>query len=227
MKSVVDERTWQANELNFKLQREIEDLKGHVQQLRKEKHETTQRMTEMELELKTLKLVFNAQSQLIGSHAGGHLYMPPTVKQSESNDGLGERLERFSNNNSSSNSRNQVRRRNSLNLKFGTVTENHEEHFVEPLSEEISSISNGSKVGDYELMDQLCQKYAVPNLLLVNTSTPNNGPAYNREEDTRIQNAASQSDHVVMQMEKDTLDLRRELQDAVAGKKKAENRILA
>lgn len=85
-----------------------------------------------------------------------------------------------------------------------------------------------SEAQEKELLEKLVQKYkygnasatkgATNNSITTNTTNGNGGGGGGA--------GGEDENQVVMQMEKDTFDLRRELQDAVAGKKSAEQRIL-
>lgn len=225
VKTLVDERTWQANELNYKLQREVEELKGQVQELRKERQETNHRMSELELEIKTMRIVFGAQLQALGGVGA--------VNGSLSQLSMGQQLSRINHHNSSA-GHNEVQqqqqsestpissramKRNSLNIKYGVL--NEQENPLEVLA--------GDRESEMELMEKLVQKY--------NYGAVGGGAAQQQQQQNGTTSSINttngngtadreQENHVVMQMEKDTFDLRRELQDAVAGKKSAEQRIL-
>lgn len=191
--------------MNFKLQREVEDLKLQVHQLRKEKQDTNQRLGDLETELKTLKIIFTNTSQFGNSNLLLH-----SMKTAE-NDFKNLHEERQAN-----------KKRNSLNLKYGQMNES--------LENEIEALTSSNTVQtiDYELMEKLCQRYSVPNLLSPPANAkvmfPNNNN-FNDSMGKAVANSSTNSD--LVQLEKDTFDLRRELQDAVAGKKQAESKIAA
>lgn len=243
VKTLVDERTWQANELNYKLQREVEELKSIVHELKKDKQETGHRLKELELEVKTMRIVFGAQLHALGGVGvqqinGSQLSLAQQVASSLRNNNSSSLI-----NNTSSNLHNdtllmdrerqaestpissrpqqQQNQRNHLNIKYGVL--NEQEGPLEVLP-------NGGKdlevAQEVELMEKLVQKYNYgssngkgSNATTTNSikqTTTNNGNGSNGGDENQV----------VMQMEKDTFDLRRELQDAVAGKKSAEQRIL-
>lgn len=212
----MDERSWQANELNYKLQRDVEDLKGQVQELKKEKLETNHRLSELELEIKTMRIVFGAQLQALGgvgamngngtSSSVGQLSMAQQVAVSLRNASQSPLPQRQMVNESTPLST----RRNQLNIKYGVLNEQES-----PL-EVLSSTGAEMEAQEKELMEKLLQKYK--------TTSINNNNSNNNGETAAMK--VRDSEHVVMQMEKDTFDLRRELQDAVAGKKSAEQRVL-
>lgn len=207
----MDERSWQANELNYKLQRDVEDLKGQVQELKKEKQDTNHRLSELELEIKTMRIVFGAQLQALGgvgamngngtSSAAGHLSMAQHVAASLQSPLRGEQRQMVNESTPLS------AQRNHLNIKYGVLNEQESPLEVLPSGGGSADVESQEK----ELMEKLLQKYKTTSI------NSNNGETAVKSRD---------SEHVVMQMEKDTFDLRRELQDAVAGKKSAEQRVL-
>ena len=207
----MDERTWQANELNYKLQREVEELKQQVQELRRERQETSHRMSELELEVKTMRIVYGAQLQALGGMGvvnGGNLSQQVSAasmrQQSPyagnlSTGSLKETSGRQQAESTPLSSRPGQGRNGQLNIKYGVLNEH--ENPMEVLAGEEQEV---------QLMEKLCLKYNRPSAATNSITT----------------NGTGEDDQVVMQMEKDTFDLRRELQDAVAGKKSAEQRIL-
>lgn len=229
VKTLVDERTWQANELNYKLQREVEELKGQVHELRKEKQETGHRLSELELEIKTMRIVFGAQLQALG---GVGAVNGSASQLSIAQQVAAATLQRNSSLNSSSgDSRQQLTestpvssRRGHLNIKYGVL--NEQDSPMEVLS---GGGGGGGAGGDekeaqeVELMEKLVQKYKYGGRGGTNQNNNSNNSITTNGNGEVV---AETESHVVMQMEKDTFDLRRELQDAVAGKKSAEQRIL-
>lgn len=215
----------------------MEELKGQVHELRKDKQETGHRLSELELEIKTMRIVFGAQLQALGGGGGhgvmngGQLSMAQQVAASLRNSPL-------SNSHSESlimdqqqhqrqaestplSSRSQ---RNQLNIKYGVLNEHQES----PSEVVLSGGKESSEAQEKELLEKLVQKYkygnasatkgATNNSITTNTTNGNGGGGGGA--------GGEDENQVVMQMEKDTFDLRRELQDAVAGKKSAEQRIL-
>lgn len=225
----------------------MEELKSIVHELKKDKQETGHRLKEMELEIKTMRIVFGAQLQALGGVGvqqinGSQLSLAQQVASSLRNNNSSSLI---NNNNHSSNLHNdtllmdrerqaestpissrpqqqQQNQRNHLNIKYGVL--NEQEGPLEVLA-------NGGKdlevAQEVELMEKLVQKYnygnsngkgsnATTTTNSIKQTTTNNGNGSNGGDENQV----------VMQMEKATFDLRRELQDAVAGKKSAEQRIL-
>lgn len=220
----MDERTWQANELNYKLQREVEELKGHVQELRKDKQETSHRLSELELEIKTMRIVFGAQLQALGGGTSG--LANGSMNQMSIAQQVAATLRNSSPLNNSRDSQQQNEStpissrtaasapRSQLNIKYGILNEQDSPLEVLPDKEAAQEV---------ELMEKLLAKYKYGGAANGTNSIKANGEAAAAAATAADRESEN---HVVMQMEKDTFDLRRELQDAVAGKKSAEQRIL-
>lgn len=103
---------------------------------------------------------------------------------------------------------NRLAHRSSLNINYGTIS-NHddvdlgfptEDDIILPMNQQFNDIRKAEKL-----------KYSQSN------------GKHSRES---VDHDAPTSDGHIVQMEKDTLELRRELQDALAGKKQAENKVL-
>lgn len=234
VKTLVDERTWQANELNYKLQREVEELKGQVHELKKDKQETSHRLSELELEIKTMRIVFGAQLQALQGGAvngsANQLSMAQQLAVSLRNASLGQNNSEQLSQQMESTPLTNRQQRNQLNIKYGVLNEQESPLEVLPGG---NNLGGGVEMEahEVELMEKLLQKYkyrggggAPGNNNQMNNLNGNNSITTNNNN--AAADLPSDSDQVVMQMEKDTLDLRRELQDAVAGKKSAEQRIL-
>lgn len=97
--------------------------------------------------------------------------------------------------------------RSNLNLNYGTIS-NHEDAELGFPTEDDIILPMNQQFNDIRKAEKL--KYSQSN------------GKHSRESD----HDASTSDGHIVQMEKDTLELRRELQDALAGKKQAENKVL-
>lgn len=211
----------------------MEELKGQVHELRKDKQETGHRLSELELEIKTMRIVFGAQLQALGG-GGGHgvngvqLSMAQQVlRNSPLSNSHSESLimdQQQHQRQAESTPLSSRSQRNQLNIKYGVLNE-HQESPSEVLT---SGGKESSEAQEKELLEKLVQKYkygnasatkgATNNSITTNTTNGNGGGGGG--------GLGEDENQVVMQMEKDTFDLRRELQDAVAGKKSAEQRIL-
>lgn len=97
--------------------------------------------------------------------------------------------------------------RSSLNLNYGTIS-NHEDTDLGFPTEDDIILPMNQQFNDIRKAEKL--KYSQSN------------GKHSRESDQDTQT----TDGHIVQMEKDTLELRRELQDALAGKKQAENKVL-
>lgn len=106
------------------------------------------------------------------------------------------------------------RNRQSLNINYGTINQedsldfNAEGEILRPMNQQFNDIRKAEKI-KYVQSNGCSSSFGV--IDHNNYTTPEN----------------EQNDGQLVQMEKDTLDLRRELQDTIASKKQADNRILA
>lgn len=104
---------------------------------------------------------------------------------------------------------NRTANRSTLNLHYGTIS-NHEDTDLGFPTEDDIILPMNQQFNDIRKAEKL--KYSQSN------------GKHSRESSEHHE--ATTSDGHIVQMEKDTLELRRELQDALAGKKQAENKVL-
>lgn len=191
-------------------------------------------MSEMELEIKTMRIVFGAQLQALGGSAGvangniNHMSIAQQVAASLRNTSSSSRNHH---NHSDSMDRQQLQpnestpissrstTRNHLNIKYGVL--NEQESPLEVLPGGGGGVDKEAQ--EMELMEKLCAKY---NYGKNSIKTNGNGTAAAVQVTEAAAVDRDSESQVVVQMERDTFDLRRELQDAVAGKKSAEQRIV-
>lgn len=190
-------------------------------------------MSELELEIKTMRIVFGAQLQALGgvSVANGNINQMSIAQQVAAAVSLRNSSAHSNHNHNSCDSMDRQQQpnestplssrstRNHLNIKYGVL--NEQESALEVLPGGVLLNDNNDKEAqEMELMEKLCAKYNYGKNSIKTNGTSGTAavPVTTMADDSDSQ--------VVVQMEKDTFDLRRELQDAVAGKKSAEQRIV-
>ncbi|XP_055384748.1 putative uncharacterized protein DDB_G0282133 isoform X3 [Condylostylus longicornis] len=202
VKSMVEERSWSLGESNLRMMRDIEELKAQIQHLKGDRKEANKRITQLEAENKYMKQVLGS---LLNSRTNEIIQENELSRSTP--------LQRRST--SAILTENVRPKRNSFNLHYNVL--NHHD-------ETLSSISspNECKSPSFQRTSNNPRNANVPQFNGQLRITEN---FYPNAQDNEILN--SDNDQQVLQMEKDTLELRRELQEALASKKDAENRIIA
>lgn len=209
VKAMVEERSWVIGEGNIRMMRDIEEMKAQIQHLRSDKKESNKRITQLETENKYIRSILasvlnNRTTEII--HENEILRSTPIRK------------------NFADISR---QKRNSFNLNYGTI--NYEDSLTS--GHDRNTLQKSSSL-DAMKHDRRSSAYGGGG---GSTGTPSDNiqtPPQNGNirMDNNLyamgQNDSSDGDHL-MEMEKNTLDLRRELQEALASKKQADNRIIA
>jgi hypothetical protein len=205
----------------------------YVQQLRKEKFETNERISKLEDEVKALRAIFsyrinyqkspspnpaNYLTPLTHSQSFGERDVPRPVQMSRHTNGTSNGVE-YSRH-----------KRHSLNLNYGVINSNNGEQLEAPpggmvtnggidhLYKTMNNYSNDSSHSEDDLNAEKLRYQRSPKPNGVVTTTGGNKLQFGITEESEGQ---------VLQYEKDALELRRELQEAVTSRKNAENKILA
>lgn len=204
VKALVDERSWTLNETNFRFMREIEDLKLQVHNLKSERKEYNQKFMQMDTEMKTLK---SLMAQTINfARMNSAMHTQPYQTQEPPN-------------------RQTIRtsvappaKRNNLNLSYGVV--NHEDgiHLQTVKENETSRNHNNSSINNNH-RDELSPNSSAPQ------GYQEEQLYASPEQRTSSSNVSFGSDGQLVQLEKDNLALRRELQSARASSSSSESRI--
>lgn len=221
---MIDEKSWSLNESNSRIIRDMEDMKLQIQQMKYESKQTMERFSHLEDEIKSLKLLLShaINSNLLQQQHHQNVTIERDVMKSPS--------VRINDNSNKS-------RRNSLNLNYAAVLSNNNDFNSLDDIDEVK-LNPTNVYGVLYTDDNKHHKLTIPN---VNNS--NNGkkfissPQHNNNNKKIMRSSIhgediaeqrqNEGDEQLMQLEKDTLELRRELQDAVAGRKHAENRIMS
>lgn len=211
VRALVEERSWNINDTNLKLIRDLEEMKVNsnyclflfiivinslqiqIHQLKNERNDTNTHITKLEEEIKSLRTIFTQVLTTV---------RPPQFAPMNAFTESPEYLHHTYNNRSKVPA---ADRPNRHSVNYGTI-HNHDDNTT--YSNDKGNVYANESATKY-LQSNGKQTYAsTANLLHENhygESEPNDG-------------------HIV-QMEKDTLELRRELQDTIASKKEADNRI--
>lgn len=204
VKALVDERSWSLNETNIRFMREIEELKLQVHQLKSERKESNQKLIQMDTEIKTLKSLLTQTINFSRMNASMQQHQP------FQNDFINRQqpIPRTPS------------KRNNVNLNYGTVQ--HEDgihlHTVKENEMNLNNSGNNNNIsGNSEITSQ-----GSP----VNYGYQNDSK-YSSPDQKSSSNKSFGSDGQLLQLEKDNLALRRELQNARASSSNSENRIKA
>lgn len=236
VRAMVEERSWTMNETQMKLVRNVEEMKVcskcskpamprhstfrnsistcfqiQINQLKAEKYETKGQITRLEDEVKSLRALL--------MHALNYDRSPVLNKSATSDRHLFMRQ----NSGASVRSTPQDRsKRHSLSLNYGTM---HQDDAI-VLNGITESMLSGDSVIDQDQFNELLKaeqmKYVNGDGVNVNgigDARQNTNEIYVNGADDDVGNGT------LVQMEKDNLDLRRELQDALANKKNADKKI--
>lgn len=243
VKSMVEERSWTVGEGNLRMMRDIEELKSQIQHLRSDRKDCNKRITQLEAENKYMKqlltsLLNNKTNEIIHEHE----YARSTpINRKNSTEIL-------------TNSVNNRPKRHSFNLHYGVINHNDEStvlsSFGSPNDRKSTSFDNtkletaqnqtmnhrknyqnhlnGLKHTQSSVPDQYNSQLRI----IENQYSTSNLPPLPLESSCDLAGLTNvstndDSEQNVLQMEKDTIELRRELQEALASKKDAENRIIA
>lgn len=181
-----------------------------VSQLKSERKDTHSTITKMEDEIKSLRaLLSHVLNTLSTTSARQSAAYHPLQTTSSFNEPDYNRLPMLS-------QHNRQNRPPSLNLSYGTISQDDtigfstETELIKPMNQQFNDIRKAEKL-----------RYS-----------QNNGkhePAARQSSDPRDEymDPNDQHDVRIVQMEKDEIGLRQELQHAIASKKQAENKILA
>lgn len=208
VRSMVEERSWSMNENHLKMIRDLEELKSQVNQLKNERIETNKHIFKLEDELKSLRSLLSQSLNFGRTNATA----TPT---NNSFAGVGDRgfirhnadLRNYSNDRS---------KRHSLNLHYGII------------NQEDGVLSSPLFHNDIDHVQKQFNEILKTDELNYNM---NGGPGKDGYTKNNVQNghhsvsARDVNDGQLLQMEKDNLELRRELQDALATKKHADTKI--
>ncbi|CAO1416495.1 unnamed protein product [Diamesa hyperborea] len=208
VKVLIDEKSWSLNEANLRVLRELEEIKIHIHTLKLEKQNTNDRLHKLEDEVRSMRGFMGTNN--IPFSPVQYAQFPAT---SNSNIAMSEQL-----------------KRSNLNLNYGVINSTSDNYPYDDHQQQQPQQQQQQNFhpNDYMKMKRSSLPSYMPQQLQQQLSPPK------RQMDNSMNNSASEiideetfdGSHV-MQMEKDTLKLRRDLQDALAGRKMAESRILA
>lgn len=127
--------------------------------------------------------------------------------------------------------------RQNLNLNYGIINQDEtfptENDLVRPMNQEFKDIRKAEKLKYTQNTNGKLSSYvslspsSTDQQFVNNTSAVNSRASSFSTDQNEYGTPAEHEDGHIVQMEKDTLELRRELQDALASKKHAENKIQA
>lgn len=202
VKAMVEERSWSIGEGNLRLMRDLEEVKAQIQHLRSDRKEANKRIAQLEAENKYIRSILasvlnNRTTEIIHEN---ELFRSTPVRKTAPE---GQKI-----------------KRNSLSLNYGVI--NHEESFIPVVGPDRSTLQKSPSMDAIKLGEQ-----ANSNRRNVYASPESHAYRLDNAYNSSIVEKQPNSDEHLLQMEKDTLDLRRELQEALASKKQAENRIIA
>ncbi|XP_055847589.1 GATA zinc finger domain-containing protein 10 isoform X2 [Episyrphus balteatus] len=210
VKSMVEERSWSMGEENLRMLRDIEDLKSQVQNLKADSKETNKRMVRLETDNKYMR-------QMLATILNKRI--PDIIYDKDAPRPTGPRK--------SFPDMRQPKRANSLNLHYGVIHQATEEE--EPMNSLHIAEQGTVGVNSLNSMESSDQRHSFSSsdgqTSIVNSTTKNNGWPEERSSIKRVPKQQQQQPAAVVG--KDTLELQKELQEAIAARKQADNRIIA
>lgn len=241
VRAMVEERSWTMNETQIKLVRNMEEMKVctrrctfisininvhffyvhffqiQINQLKAEKYETKGQLTRLEEEVKSLRA--QLMHALNYDRPSSTPVIPSVLNKSATTD---RHVFLRQNSGTSVRSTPQDRsKRHSLSLNYGTMHQD-EPIMLNGISE---SMFNSDSIIDQDQFNELLKeeqmKFANGDGAVngIDDARQNTNEIYVNGDDNDVGNGT------LVQMEKDNLDLRRELQDALANKKQADKKI--
>lgn len=207
-------------------------LQNQLNQHKSERQTTNSAMVKLEEEVKSLRQLLSHvfATMSVNAQATGHSYVPSQSSHPlQHSQSLKEQRDyqkfvaeqQFGGGNRSSS-------RQLLNLSYGTI--NHDDtavtfategDLIKPMPQQFNDIRKAEKMRySHQQQQQNNGKHES-----VQTIRSSIGPADHRDE--VINNTEQQHDVRMVQKEKDEVELRQELQHAIASKKHAENKVLA
>ncbi|XP_037922985.1 bromodomain and WD repeat-containing DDB_G0285837 isoform X2 [Hermetia illucens] len=209
VKAMVEERSWVAAEGSIRMMRDIEELKAQIQHLRSDRKESNKRIAQLETENRYIRSIL---SSVVNNRTSEIIHENEFVRSTPIRKNVMETPRQKS-------------QRHSLNLNYGTI--NYEDGFsTMPTNAAPKSVSLDAIKLD-QIKSQLDRQNSHSSTL---ESQQQNGGTFRPENayhsSSSHDGGAGDGEHL-LQIQNDTIDLRRELQDAIASKKQAENRIIA